>query len=317
MSLEPRINQINKADWDNWRVPLKVLFEHSFGRDLASNYLDWRYVNNENELFFSVIGDTKTLLSSYSVGLIQLVNKSKNYPTAISMTTMTHPSARGKNYFPVLAEDVYRRLAAHGTSLVWAFMNNASHRIFIRDLDWSDIYEIPTLTLDVSRQSKSINDGASRVTEDSQYVLDYQPVNYGDMIRTERTSEFLKWRYLNHPVNSYNNYVIEENGKVLSYIVTKNFLESIDLVDIQVSSEADAMDLLNFVIQKSILKRRKTISCWASVHHFTHGVLERLGFNNSAPVTYFGGRELIEGASPIGWRNFCNWYIQMGDSDVY
>ena len=317
MFLDPIINQINKANWSEWRAPLKVLFEHSFGQDLSSNYLDWRYIHNEKDLFFSVIGGPNSLLASYSVDPIQLVKNLKNYSTGISMTTMTHPKARGKRYFPVLAEDVYLRLANHGTSFVWGFTNKVSHRIFIRDLKWSDIYEIPTFTLSLAEQFEARNDGGLRVTEDSQFVMNYHPINHGGLIRTERTSDFLRWRYLNHPVNSYNNYVIEENGKVLSHIVTKNYLESIDLVDIQVSCEADAIDLLNFIIQKSLRDQRKTISCWASVHHFVHGTLERLGFDNSGPVTYFCGRELIEGASPIGWRNFANWYIQMGDSDVY
>jgi len=317
MRLDPIVSQINKANWDEWRAPLKVLFEHSFGRDLSSNYLDWRYVNNELDLFFSVIGDTNSLLASYSVGPIRLVNNSNSYSTGISMTTMTHPVARGKGYFPVIAKDVYLRLANHGASLVWGFMNSVSHRIFIRDLGWSDIYEIPTLTLDLTWQSESINDGVLRVSEDSLFILEYQPIDYGKFIRTERTSDFLKWRYLNHPINSYNNFVIQNNGKVVSHIVTKNYEENIDLVDIQVSCEADAVDLINFVIQKSLRDQRKSISCWASVHHFVHGILERMGFINSGPVTYFGGRELIEGASPSGWRSFDNWYIQMGDSDVF
>lgn len=317
MSTNPMILRISKANWNEWRLPLKVLFESSFGRDLSSDYLDWRYVNNQEEIFYSVIGETNSLLASYSVGPIRLTQNLTSHPTGISMTTMTHPNARGKGYFPVLAEDVYLRLANHGISFVWSFLNKVSHRIFIRDLKWSDIYEIPTLTLSLAGQFEALNDGAVRVTEDSEFVLDYQPINYGELIRTERTSDFLTWRYLDHPVNSYNNYVIEKNGIVLSHIVTKNYLESIDLVDIQVSCEADAIDLLNFIIQKSIRDQRKTISCWASVHHFVHGILERLGFDNSEPVTYFCGRELIEGASPIGWRGFSNWYIQMGDSDVY
>ena len=317
MSIDPIIQRISKGNWDEWRLLLKALFERSFGRDLSLNYLDWRYFNNQENIFISVLGNSVTLIASYSSAPVTLSQNQKRLSSILSMTTMTSPEARGLGLFATLGEDVYLQAIENGVGFVWGFPNKLIHDPRKRKLAWQDIYEVPTLTLGLAEQSESINDDALRVTEDSQYVLDYQPINYGDLIRTERTSEFLRWRYLNHPVNSYNNYVIEKNGKVLSHIVTKKYLESIDLVDIQVSCEADALALLNFIIQKSIRDKRKTISCWSSVHHFAHGVLERLGFENSVPVTYFGGRELIEGASPIGWRNFSNWYIQMGDSDVY
>jgi hypothetical protein len=317
MPIDPIIQRVTKSNWDEWRLPLMTLFERSFSRKLSSNYFDWRYVNNQESIFISVAGESEKPIASYSSAPVILTQNQNRLSSIISMTTMTSPEARGLGLFALLGEDVYAHAIDSGVGFVWGFPNRLIHDPRKRKLAWHDIYELPMLTLGLDGHHNSIKESASRVTEDRQFELLYNPINYGGLIRTERTSDFLKWRYLNHPVNKYNNYVIEENGKVLSHIVTKSYLEGIDLVDIQVSCEADATDLLNFVIQKSLREEHKMISCWASVHHFVHGILERLGFENSGPVTYFCGRELIEGASPIGWRGFSNWYIQMGDSDVY
>jgi hypothetical protein len=94
-------------------------------------------------------------------------------------------------------------------------------------------------------------------------------------------------------------------------------LNNLDLVDIQVSSRDDAVELLHFIIGCTRTANLEFIECWASVHHFVHNVLEDMGFVNSGPVTYFGGRELEIGQAPMGWRDFSNWYVQMGDSDIY
>ena len=48
-----------------------------------------------------------------------------------------------------------------------------------------------------------------------------------------------------------------------------------------------------------------------------HEVLERIGFVNSTPVTYFIVKKLKKDISSKGWDNFKNWYVQMGDSDLY
>ena len=107
------------------------------------------------------------------------------------------------------------------------------------------------------------------------------------------------------------------DGRVSSYVVTKSYGDGIDLVDIQTANPEEARALLVHIAKLSLDNGVRHISCWAPTHHYVHGVLERIGFQNSSPITYFGGRELIPSATPPGWLDYKNWYIQMGDSDVY
>ena len=305
------------GNWVKWKASLEELFRTAFNRDISNEYLNWRYVTEGESGYFAVFGEVDDLLASYSVAPVRLFCNSNEYRTAISMTTMTHPIARGKGIFPKLAEDVYQRIATDGICMVWGFMNDLSHRIFIRDLNWYDIYEIPTMILDLEAKVHSLTLESRRIVRDDLFQLKYHPIDLGSSIRVERTNDFLAWRYLDNPINDYKNYVIEIDGAVISYIVVKEYLDGLDLVDIQVTSENDAIELLNHIIQSGSNEGKRQISCWMSVHHFVHGLLEKIGFKNAGPITYFGGLALQEEGTPKGWRSFSNWYIQMGDSDVF
>jgi hypothetical protein len=319
MKKETKIRRLNERDLNDraWCVALSELFGHAFERQISPEYFYWRYAQSPKPSYFSVVDELSGLLASYSVAQCELIKNSKNHSSAISMTTMTHPWARGRAYFPTLAEDVYTQLVGVGVGLVWGFMNNLSHRIFIRDLGWSDVYEIPTLVLETKNCPTSLCDQEINVIEDNSFTLNYFDLQSKNSIHIVRTQAFLQWRYRDHPVNTYTNFVIESDGKASSYIVVKPYQNGIDLVDIQVSSPEDALTLLKFIIHKFVNLGYKKVSCWVNVHHFVHQILERIGFINNGPVTYFGGRELIEGHAPSNWLDFREWYLQMGDSDVY
>ena len=309
---------IARRDWPTARPQLEALFRASFGRTLQDGYLDWRYVENPPEnLLFSVERAADQIVASYSAFPVELACDGETYLTAMSMTTMTHPEWRGRGLFPTLAAALYEQAEAWGITAVWGFPNANSHLAFNSKLGWHDIYEVPTMCLDVAEFDGSAAPGGDAVTSDDQFALDYpDPPNDG-LIRVRRSKEFLAWRYARNPVNAYRNYVIARDGKVSSYVVTKVFGDGVDMVDMQPSTPDEARVLLSHVAATTRAQGLRTISCWAPTHHSIHGVLERMGFTNSAPVTYFGARELVESASPAGLRDYCRWYLQMGDSDVF
>ena len=71
---------------------------------------------------------------------------------------------------------------------------------------------------------------------------------------------------------------------------------------------------IDVVIQEGLEK----MTVWSSVNSMTHLILEKMGFRNRYPITYFGAVDL-----GIGQRinldiwDFRNWSINMGDDNVY
>lgn len=309
---------VAKPDWPAMKGKLETLFRASFDRPIPLGYLDWRYFDNSQEqLLFAVEIPDHDPVASYSAFPVDLISDGKTFRTAMSMTTMTHPHWRGKGLFQMLAAELYSQAEALQIAAVWGFPNASSHPTFNDKLCWSDIYEIPTMTFDIAKADTGKLSLSVEVQRDDEFSLDYPDLPKDGLIRVHRSKSYLSWRYARNPINTYHNFVLSREGKVSSYVVTKSYGDGIDLVDIQPANPQEARALLAHIAKLSLDKGVRHICCWAPTHHSVHGVLERFGFQNSSPVTYFGGRELIPSATSPGWSNYKNWYIQMGDSDVY
>ena len=309
---------VKRTEWPDIRAKLEKLFFESFGRPIQPDYLDWRYFNNEkNQLLFSLEISDNNAVASYSAFPVDLISDGKVFQTAMSMTTMTHPTWRGKGLFQNLAKELYAKGNDFQIGAVWGFPNDNSHITFISKLGWNDIYEIPTMALELNNVNVEKYSLDPTIKTDNLFSFIYPGSQNDNLIRIHKTKSYLAWRYAKNPINNYENYVIEKNGEVSSYVITKRYGNDIDIVDIQTDNAYESNMLLMHIIKNSLNNDVHNLYCWAPSHHFVHGVLERLGFKNSAPVTYFGGLELIQSKTPSGWLNYNNWYIQMGDSDVY
>jgi hypothetical protein len=308
---------LTSDDWKKNIEELESLFEQSFNRKIQHGYLDWRYSKRGKDIFFSIESRQEKVVSSYSVFPIDIAVDNDIYASAISMTTMTHFDWRGKGFFQKLATEMYAYLKDKNFVAVWGFPNSNSHLAFKNKLSWSDIYEIPTLVLsltDANYQLFALND---YIQTDNNFSLNYPKNPRDGFLRVNRTKDYLVWRYLENPVNEYQNYVLAHNGEVTSYVVTKLYQGGLDLVDIQCFDLNEAYTLFIHIIKLSINRKLSQLSCWASIHHGVHGVLERLGFKNSSPITYFGGLLLSKTDLNFDFYDYRNWYIQMGDSDIY
>jgi hypothetical protein len=309
---------IEKPDWPAMIGKLEKLFGASYKRRIPIGYLNWRYFDNgQEQLLFALEIPDQDPVASYSAFPIDLKCNGKTCRTAMSMTTMTHPHWRGQGLFQKLAAELYLQAEALHIVAVWGFPNASSHPTFNDKLGWSDIYEIPTMTFDMAKSNTGKLFLSAEVQRDDEFSLDYPDSPMDGLIRVHRSKSYLEWRYSRNPINTYRNFVISREGKVSSYVVTKFYGDGIDLVDIQPANPQEASTLLAHIAKLSLDKGVKQICCWAPTHHNVHGVLERLGFQNSSPITYFGGRELISSPISPSWSNYKNWYIQMGDSDVY
>lgn len=314
---------VSKKVYSSKLEDLQTLFSRSFGQQIPLEFFKWRYLNNPTgELYAAFESRGTRLVANYSVSPCPQQYCGKRIKSAISMTTMTDPDYYGRGFFTKLAKELYTHLEDKGYYLVWGFPNANSHRGFINYLDWFDIYEIPTMSLNLEQselfqQKKSISDG---IIDDSSFDHDYsisQP--HRDYLCVVKDRRYLKWRYLENPINTYKNFTLEKEGKVGSFCVIKYYLnDSIDIVDLQPSSKEDADKLIRYAISLALKEGIKKINAWVPIHFFTRPIFEKLRFFNTEPITYFGARILSDkGLQQITPKSFSNWYIQMGDSDVY
>lgn len=310
---------INKNEYLRRIQEFQELFMYCFNKEVSKEFLIWRYIKNPlDELLINVALDNNKIVANYSVSPYTIYIDGKLEKAALSMTTMTHPDYRGKGLFPKLATDLYKRMEEYNYIAVTGFPNNNSHSIFVEKLNWNNIYEIPTMKLDLSRINKSNSLICISVVNDNNFSLDYSKLinNKKNKIKVYKDLNYLKWRFKDNPANKYVNYVILENNYVVSSIITKSFSKSeSDIVEVNSLDDFSSKRLLEYIIDIEKGNGKKYINMWCHLNSTTHGMVEKIGFVNTEPISYFGVRYIKSNISNLS--NYNNWDIQMGDSDIY
>lgn len=296
------------------------LFSVTFQQSLSEASWRWRFVDSPaGPAVISLAFAGERLASHYAVTTSRFVVDGLPCVMGLSGATMTHPDFRGLGLFPTLGEHCYAQMGARGMRAVFGFPNDNSHRGFARNLGWTDIYEIPTLRLRLGQQRGRIAPVSLRPLDQPGEEIDalWKRCRTRYSIAQQRDSAYLTWRYRAHPDASYRLFVAPgESGKVEGFVVVKPYGEELHIVDMLAdSAELDAA-LVAAVVRLAEQEGTAAVSLWLSVHHPAHAALELMGFRNEERVTYFGVRPM-EPVEETLFSDYRQWYLMMGDSDVY
>jgi hypothetical protein len=205
--------------------------------------------------------------------------------------------------------------------MVWGFPNNNSHRGFVKNLGWKDIYEIPVLRLSLEKSDPLPTPEKNiKVLDqfDSRFDRHWNRVKNNYNIIAKRDCAHLSWRYTAYPEERYHIAAFIDGAEVLGYAVYKYYHEEIQIVDLLSEKNNEVgRHLIYHIANVAVLKKFKTVSLWLNVTDPLHQDLEKIGFCNEAPITYMGGLILNNGLLKNNLYDFRNWHISMGDSDVF
>jgi hypothetical protein len=239
---------------------------------------------------------------------------------------MTDPAYRGRGLFQQAARIAYAEMQRRGMQFVWGFPNSQIHRQRRRDLGWLTIAEIPMLRLKLSESSPS-----KRRPRPAQPVRSIGPA-FDDLWRrlrdrhrliTRRDAAHLHWRYLANPGATYRILTLDGRDGLAGYCVVKLYQNEFQIVDILADDDDTFADLVDSVVRIAKEENAPSVALWYNVHDLRHLLLESMGFTNDSPVTYlsgtsqFGERDPESDAGCPIWLDYRNWYITMGDSDVF
>ena len=270
-----------------------------------------------------------SLVGHYSVSAIELSINTNICKASLSGTTMTHPDFKGKGIFSSLALFLYERIASeHDVNCVLGFPNNNSHYGLIKKSNWRDVGIIPTLSLDSSRLENIKVNGLHRFSSFSEDHADFVRetiISLGFRVFVNRSVAYLNWRYRDCPVNDYQCFEYIKNGEILGIIVAKTFASlakpgytEVDIVEMFCGPHLPVIrDMLtgvkSYFIEGGIAFFR--LNAWISLLDARHLQMERMGFLIGTPLTYMCSKDFTQCTEQI--YDFQNWYISMGDSDVY
>jgi len=233
---------------------------------------------------------------------------------------MAHPDHRQTGAFTAAAQAMQAHLAEQGIAMVWGFPNSLSHRGFARDLQWVDMREVPTFRLPLSPRLKSpiAPGGVVEVPGfDPRFDTLWHAAMEEGRIVTRRDAAHLRWRYAENPIESYRILGCSAGEGLTGYAVLKPYQDTMQVVDLLALDAEAGLRLIAAATEVAREATVSTLSLWWNVADPLHHALEKLGFVNAEPVTYWSGRVLSRGLQPHKVYDHRRWHLTMGDSDVY
>lgn len=303
------------------------LFNKSFGKPLSMEYWAWRYQNNPflNTTKAHLMWENNKLVGHYAVCPVNMLIDGEEIPTALSMTTMTHPDYTGRGIFKELAESLYDELFSKDKiQIIWGFPNLNSHYGFIKNLNWQNVATIPTLKLKNFYFSSFIRSEfiIHEVFTDEMANHLIQCATAG--VGVYKSWKYLNWRYCLNPINKY--YILSPGNHPEQFVVIKifqsfedNSMQEIDILEIALSNSANLFrEMIGSIIEFAFTLKLNllAINTWLNLSDARHILLEKNKFVFDGPTTILGARTFNKETNS-DFLCFKKWNISMGDSDVY
>lgn len=296
------------------------LFRLSFNREMENAFWEWRYKDNTAAgKYIRLAFDSETMAAHYALSPSRLYVNGQVYQSALSMTTMTHPEYRGLKLFTTLAKELFEE-NREALDVVYGVPNENSLKGFVQYLDFKLIAGIKMLELNYI-PGKGYKDGGCRKVKafDSRFDKLMSEAAKRYRIIVARDSAYLNWRFFSNPQNKYTVYSYEENGEILGYVVTKKYRAAAsltgDIVDVLAVNSNVFVKLIGKVIGEFNAEGITAIKTWMNDPELLK-VLEKLGFRETEESHHFIVRN-NSGRLPDDIFDFGNWYITMGDIDIF
>ncbi|WP_195428475.1 GNAT family N-acetyltransferase [Clostridium sp. D46t1_190503_E9] len=311
-----KLEFVDKEDFSKIVDELKDLNKVCLNKDISRDYFLWRYLNNPIDDFILCIArENNKMIASYLVLPINLVVDDEIIKSGISMPILVRPDFRNNGLSCELAIKVYEKLKERDYKLLLGFPNEICHYNLVKKFGFEDIYEIPTLKLEIKdKDIYHINRcDIQKVYIDNEYNFNYSLVlkNDSNKIKIYKDANYLRWLFRENPMEKYNNYVVSKNKLVLASIVFKKGKNKIEILELNSIDKEYTKILLCKLFRDSIEEAIENIEICCSIYNKDHRVLEELGFKNDKPITYFTVKRINYLDNKID--DFKNWFIQMSD----
>jgi len=300
------------------------LFELVFKQKMSLNQWHWRFRQNPaGKHMIKLMWDGGKLIGHYAVSPVIMMVNGVQTLTAHSLTTMTHPDFGGRGVFKTLSLALYADLENKlGCKAIWGYPNNNSHFGFVKSLGWSNIAVIHTLGMDVN-EIKTNTAGtkiAAFETFTNTHAAFIQDKIANDFaVYINRSDDYLNWRFVQKPAVAYKKFEVGQNGlkglivtKIYPSIQTNKF--DLNIVECYMDDYSNLHNCIDFIMKDYGLDFAR-VTTWKNLFDKDHLQLEKNGFVPVMPQTYLGAR--IHATMPISFENYPNWYVAMGDSDVF
>jgi len=289
-----------KSDIDELHQIVNFFKECEPNTILTESMYQWKYVYNPvglSRVYFAE-DENDTLVGVYSIIPWKFIVNEEIIEGYQAVDIMVHPSQRGKGTIVGLSKYIFEDLKTTTSPFILGFPNERIYPIHLK-VGWKSLgtFETYVKILRVNKYCKRLETKFTKPifsiannilkTIDSLRCLFYndlelyeasdfsrlgesfQKYNAGDM-KTLRSQQYLKWRYIDKPENKYHIYLLCEKGKPQCYIVTIEDLNEVTIVDLIASTRKVIIPALNIIsnhFRKDPLKSSVRCACHSDLSH--------------------------------------------------
>ena len=300
------------------------LWKQVFKKDRSVEYWQWRF----NACAFGkgvvMLGlDGENIVSAYSTNRMMLKLGDEIVPAVHGFDGYTHIDYRKHGIFTKLLGKLMEEYAVEGVKFMYGYPNTNSYPIHIK-MDWKGHGLIDTWEKDLELTNwtpspdfetiEIFDERVDKLWKDAKSTI---------KIGIVRNKDYLNWRYIDNPSAKYHKTILTKNGKIVGMLVLKTYHEENEItghiIDALAINNEIFQQLVDYAIGYFSSRKVKKISCWFNEKHpFIETITNRDFKINQMARTCFAIKAInnIEGISEFV-ENKDNWYMMMGDCDIF
>ena len=316
-------------DWagDSDAEEITALFAVVFARPLSAAYWRWMFfAPPEGGGYAAVARHGGRIVSHCGYSLRQCRVNGADRRAAVKCTSMTDPAYQGQGIYTSLMEWAHHGLKSVDVDLVLSWPNLNNHPSQRNRTDYEDVYQIPTLRRLPSRWP---NREDRPITLTKARDLDLR--SWGQLATASagcshfaltRSAQYCQWRYHQRPETEYYGVEHRESGVLKAAALVKPYPpgrpDRLNIVEWSCHPEDRSGGPVLDAIEECAEAAGLQTMIWHNVHDYPrHHLLERRGYRLAEPVFYFGVFPLAPRECLGNYHDWREWYITMGDVDVF
>lgn len=240
---------------------------------------------------------------------------------------MVHPDYRRQNLHAELSGCILRQFKNGGVPLSIVFPNERSFRQLVKD-EWVKVAQTPNLVVESAEFHTGPAAGAVEVRPLARFGAEIEgllaSLRSTFRFALMRHPAYLNWRYVDKPDDTYLPLIALKGDRVCGYMVYKLFDKPGEprrshIVDIWTDPEDhEAMTaLVRHALALAVEANSVELTTWMFPHAPVYPVLEEHGFVSRPRDRYLFANVSNRWDFGDAVGDSANWYLTMGDSDVY
>jgi GNAT superfamily N-acetyltransferase len=318
--LEFRLARRSPEDGEKFRR----LYNSLYARKIDLSYYDWQFFQTPFPTTLALAQDAKTGELAGCLGYQTKATRPGGFRAAWAIDVMLAPEYQRRGVFREFAAWAQAQTEKFNPDALCVMANARASPVFEKALGWTPVQTLrsrvcPTALAEGVPISSDLT--FAPISGFDRFSPGWAP---GDLVWTERSPEYLNWRFGAHPIYSYDAFSVRRRERPAGFLALKTFRDPLtgemfgDVVDLlwdPSDGEGLLEDMLRFALD---FHRREGVAkslMWLQTNTPLDEAGRNVGFRPIPQDRFFICRPLTEDLSWLADPK--RWFITLSDCEIY